>query len=324
MPIDARPGEDHVSKLTLTTFSGHMTTNGGRKIITFRWADTDGDSPGPLAARRELRTGNRTSFSEATVRYSEGSAKSRERRISCGANAREDAAFPAGASLLRSPGASKLPEPPIRGRGRTPRTRQTASASAAEDRKTSLTITASSTIEEVAQVVAEALDEAGIRAVLTGGACAAIHTAGEYQSEDLDFILQSAPSQGELDEVMGRIGYRREGEQYFHSETRFFVDFPSGPLGIGRDLSITPVRVRVGSQGSIRALSPTDSCRDRLSAFIHWNDRQSLDAAVKIALHNPIGIKKIQTWSASEGATERFEEFSREVARARQRGRRTS
>jgi hypothetical protein len=187
-----------------------------------------------------------------------------------------------------------------------------------------LTLTASSRIDEVAQVVAETLDEAGIRAVLTGGACAAIYTAGEYQSEDLDFILQSACSREELDDVMGRIGYRRKGDQYFHSKTRFFVEFPTGPLGIGRDLSITPVRVRVGSRLSIRALSPTDSCRDRLAAFIHWNDRQSLEAAVKIALHNPIGIRKIRTWSAREGAIERFEEFSRELARARHRRRRSS
>ena len=172
--------------------------------------------------------------------------------------------------------------------------------------------------------MAEALEKAGIRAVLTGGACAAIHTAGEYQSEDLDFILQSASSQEELDEVMRGIGYRRAGEQYFHPETRFFVEFPVGPLGIGRDLSITPVKVRLGRKGSIRALSPTDSCRDRLSAFIHWNDRQSLEAAVKIALQNPVEMKKIRTWSASEGAAERFEEFSRELARARQRRRRTS
>ncbi|HEX9286531.1 MAG TPA: hypothetical protein VF999_04610 [Thermoanaerobaculia bacterium] len=44
----------------------------------------------------------------------------------------------------------------------------------------------------MALAVPEALEKAGIRAVLTGGACAALHTAGGYQSEDVDFILQSA------------------------------------------------------------------------------------------------------------------------------------
>lgn len=184
-----------------------------------------------------------------------------------------------------------------------------------------MTIAASTSIGNVAGIVAEALEKAGIRAVLTGGACAAIHTAGAYQSEDLDFILQSNPSQEELDEAMGSIGYRRKRNQYFHPKTRIFVEFPAGPLGIGRDLSIKPVQVRVGSRGSIRALSPTDSCLDRLSAFIHWNDRQSLDTAVKIALRNPIEINRIRRWSESENATERFEEFSRELARARQRRR---
>jgi hypothetical protein len=65
---------------------------------------------------------------------------------------------------------------------------------------------------------------------------------------------------------------------------RFFVEFPVGPLGIGRDLAVKPVQIRIGGGARrIRALSATDCCRDRLAAFYHWNDRQSLDAAVDIA-----------------------------------------
>lgn len=52
-----------------------------------------------------------------------------------------------------------------------------------------------SSLEQVAAAVAAALDAAGLRAVLTGGAGAVIHTGGKYQSEDLDFILESSPSQ---------------------------------------------------------------------------------------------------------------------------------
>lgn len=174
--------------------------------------------------------------------------------------------------------------------------------------------------------MAEALERAGIRAVLTGGACAAIYTAGGYQSEDVDFVLQSAPSQVDLDQAMASIGFRRRGDQYFHRKTRFFVEFPAGPLGIGRDISLTAVKRKIGAAGpAIRLLSATDSCRDRLAAFYHWNDRQSLDAAVRIALKNRIDINRIRSWSAREHASEGFKTFTRElaVARGRRRGRET-
>lgn len=64
-------------------------------------------------------------------------------------------------------------------------------------------ITARSSLKKVAAVVSDALSGAGIRAVLTGGACATIYSGGAYQSEDLDLILQSSPTQKELDRVMG-------------------------------------------------------------------------------------------------------------------------
>jgi hypothetical protein len=60
-------------------------------------------------------------------------------------------------------------------------------------------------------------------------------------------------------------------------------------------------------------LSPTDSCRDRLAAYYHWNDRQSLEVAVAIARRNPVDLAVIGEWSTAEGFPERFEEFLRAV-----------
>lgn len=183
-------------------------------------------------------------------------------------------------------------------------------------------IDAKSNLADVAETVAAALDKANIRAVLTGGACATIHTRGQYQSEDLDFLLQSAPAQAELDAAMATIGFQRRGAQFFHRKTAVFVEFPAGPLGIGRDIEVRPVPVRVRRGGpAILALSATDSCRDRLAAFYHWGDRQSLDVAVAIALRNRIDMKKIRDWSAREGQSERFAQFLRELALARRSNR---
>lgn len=186
-------------------------------------------------------------------------------------------------------------------------------------------ITPESDLAAVAFIVAGALQKAGIHAVLTGGACAAIHTAGEYSSEDLDFVLQSTPSAPRLDKAMASIGFLRRNDQYFHPRTTFFVEFPPGPLGIGRDLAVKPVFKRVAtSGGAVRTLSATDSCRDRLAAFFHWADRQSLDVAVLIALRNRVDMRKISRWSAREGAAEGYRQFVRELARARRRSSRAS
>jgi hypothetical protein len=177
----------------------------------------------------------------------------------------------------------------------------------------------------VVAVVADALRTHGIRAILTGGGCATIYSKGEYATEDLDLILQSEPTQKMLDEAMQSIEFSRKVDHYDHPKTSFFVEFPRGPLSIGSDVDIHPVEIRISGR-PVLALSPTDSCRDRLAAFYHWSDRQSLSAAVGIALRNRVNSRKIREWSKGEGATERYSEFLRELraARSKQRKRRPS
>ena len=68
------------------------------------------------------------------------------------------------------------------------------------------------------------------------------------------------------------------------------------------------------------ALSPTDSVRDRLAAYFHWGDLQSLEVALEIAVRNRVAMKRIAAWSRDEGHTERFAEFQRRLdARRRER-----
>jgi hypothetical protein len=66
-------------------------------------------------------------------------------------------------------------------------------------------------------------------------------------------------------------------------------------------------------------LSATDSCRDRLAAFYHWRDRESLRVAVWIALAQRLDMERIRRWSAGEGFLPQFEEFLAEVRRVRSR-----
>ena len=63
-------------------------------------------------------------------------------------------------------------------------------------------------------------------------------------------------------------------------------------------------------------LSATDSCRDRLAAFYHWSDRQSLLDAVEIARIRSVNLRKIREWSTQEGALDAFKRFT-ELLRAK-------
>lgn len=184
-------------------------------------------------------------------------------------------------------------------------------------------ISASSALETVAVTVGDALAGRGIRAVLTGGACAGIYSGGLYSSRDVDFVLEGRVTLSSLDAVMVSLGFSRRGNRYVHSESPFWVEFPRGPLGVGADLDVRPVSLKSSDRVTL-ALSPTDSCRDRLAAFFHWSDRQSLAVAVEIALRNDVDLARIRRWSAAEGHVARLAEFEREIDRRKQDGGRRS
>ncbi|MGH7354527.1 MAG: hypothetical protein ACRELS_08140 [Candidatus Rokuibacteriota bacterium] len=164
--------------------------------------------------------------------------------------------------------------------------------------------------------VGDALRRRGIRAVLTGGACASLYTRGAYQSVDMDFVVSGPVTQSAVDTALGSIGFRRRGDRYVHPRQPFYVEFPRGPLAVGRDHRIRPVEHSRG-RARTRALSATDSCRDRLAAFYHWTDRQSLAVAVEIARRHRVSMATIRRWSLAEGAATGFAEFVSELARAR-------
>jgi hypothetical protein len=155
-----------------------------------------------------------------------------------------------------------------------------------------------------------------VDAVLTGGACASLHTGGRYTSMDVDFVMLGTPAQAAVDRAMASVGFKRRGDRYVHPKVSFYVEFPKGPLGIGTDLNIRPRRYRT-ARGEMKALSPTDSCRDRLAAFYHWSDRQSLKVAVDVARSNVIDLRIIRRWSREEGKMDAYGEFLHELRSAR-------
>jgi hypothetical protein len=121
----------------------------------------------------------------------------------------------------------------------------------------------------------------------------------------------------DLDRALGNLGFRRFKGRYICKGISYFIEFPSGPLGIGSDSRIKPVWTGRGSARTL-ALSATDACRDRLAAFYHWNDRQGLGAAVAITARNHVAFQKIREWSRREGYLEKYALFIAELHRNRE------
>jgi hypothetical protein len=178
-----------------------------------------------------------------------------------------------------------------------------------------VTLGPASSLAEVVAAVARALGRARVRAVLPGGACASLHAEGAVTSYDLDFILQTAVTQARLDAVMASAGFRRQRDHYVHPTCPFWVEFPAGPLAIGGDANITPVTLVV-RRVPVHSLSATDACRDRLAAYYHWNDVQSLATAIEIARRRRVKMRRIEAWSASEGAIDKFAVFQAQLRQA--------
>jgi hypothetical protein len=177
-----------------------------------------------------------------------------------------------------------------------------------------VTLTERSKLSTVALAVGEALRRHRIRAVLTGGACASLYTRGMIHSKDIDFVLSGEVMRSQLDQAMSSVGFIRQENRYEHPLLPFYVEFPKGPLAIGHDYNIHPVEIRRSDYRTL-ALSRTDCIRDRLAAFYHWHDRQSLHAAVLVAATGRPRMKVIEEWSHREGASIGFEEFKKELSR---------
>jgi len=169
-------------------------------------------------------------------------------------------------------------------------------------------ITAASSLVEVAFEVCTAMDGAGFTVVMTGGSAATYHAPDAYQSLDIDFVIHLAGDHGE--DALRAIGYVRQGQHYAHQQSPFPIDFPKGPLAVGRDLVSTWLTDRRGKQ-LLHVLSPTDSCRDRLMQYFAWDDFSGLEQALAVATaqRDRVDLELIRDWSEREGSRAKYDLF---------------
>jgi hypothetical protein len=153
-------------------------------------------------------------------------------------------------------------------------------------------------LEMLAAIISEALERNGIDAVLCGGAVVSIYSHNEYESNDLDFV--TSDGMRAIGDVMTELGFSRGQRRFFtHPRTDFSVEFPAGPVMVG-DERVTQVARRKTRAGTVRMLTPTDAVKDRLAAFLHWNDRQGVEQALQIIRKQTVSFLKVDRWAQSE------------------------
>lgn len=165
-------------------------------------------------------------------------------------------------------------------------------------------------VKELAALVGSKLKEHRIDAVLTGGAAVTIYSENRYLSTDLDFVTLAAEYQGkEVKVAMAELGFKLKTEGFFeHPDCPFIVEFIPPPLAVGQE-PVKDVRTIRAKHGSFRILSPTDCVKDRLAAYYHWHDPQSLEQALMVAKRHKIDFKEVRRWSKAEGKIKEYNDF---------------
>jgi hypothetical protein len=135
----------------------------------------------------------------------------------------------------------------------------------------------------------------------------------------LDFVQINYFNQ-KLPQLMKEIGFEvRESRHYSHPRCKhLFVEFVSGPAGIGEDTKIIPAEVKIEGT-TIKLYSPTDCIRDRLASYIHFKAIECLDQAILVAKRHPFDLAKVKKWCSDEGAPDAFRAFEEKLLIERDR-----
>ena len=164
------------------------------------------------------------------------------------------------------------------------------------------------TLENLAAIISKCLFKHNIESILVGGGCVSIYSQNRYQSYDLDYVTYEDIKK--IAVALNELGFKKKGRHFEHKDCQYIIDIIAPPVAIGNE-PIEKYEYHKTSLGTIKMLTPTDSVKDRLASYYHWNDQQGLDQAISICKEIPdrVDIKDIKRWSKNEGQSKKYEIF---------------
>lgn len=179
------------------------------------------------------------------------------------------------------------------------------------------------TREELGAIVCQALEAAGYKAVLVGGAVVSIYTQNMFPSDDLDMVVNRSFRQ--LQPILRRLGFTEfVHNRAVHAAARYYVQLLEDTVAIGEKQPIHPVDFPT-AVGTLRMLSPLDCVLDRLASFLHYNDRPALRQAVEVALRHDVDTSEVRKWFDGEQASspdkaDKLSQFLERLAKRKREG----
>lgn len=165
---------------------------------------------------------------------------------------------------------------------------------------------------ELAAYIQASLAPEGVDVVLSGGSAVSFYSSDKYVSKDLDLINTNFAKRNKIKSAMEKLGFQEQGRYFLHPDTKFFVEFPDGPLSVGEE-PVKEISEFELATGILRVVSATDCVKDRLCAFYFWNDRQGLEQAVLVAESQKVDLQEIKRWSRVEGKLQEYEIFKKKL-----------
>ena len=161
-------------------------------------------------------------------------------------------------------------------------------------------------------LISQTLRDNNFDCVLVGGACVSIYSDNQYISKDLDFVIY--PPVKKIVPILESLGFRLElSNRFVRDDCPFYIEFLNYPVTIGSEIILDRFEIIQTDQGKLKLLTPTDSVKDRLSAYFHWNDLQALEQAILITKQQKIDLESVEQWSINEGNTKKFKQYLKRI-----------
>lgn len=162
-------------------------------------------------------------------------------------------------------------------------------------------INAETPVEQVAALVSQALEAAGITATLSGGAAVTVYSANEYGSRDLDFVTSEALAAISAADSSRWVSIAVATTRGSSITRKVVRGVSTRPPSLWRN-GVGPS----GSAGAANRPWAATHCHPHAHhhgplAYVHWKDGQSWDQAVIVAKRQHVNWPELEAWAQKEG-----------------------
>lgn len=141
-----------------------------------------------------------------------------------------------------------------------------------------------------------------------GGLAVEIYSENLYLTKDIDLVNTNYTKPKALHSAMAELGVVKQGRIYCNPSTAITVEFPPAPLSVG-DSPVSEVETLPCGDGEVTILSAVDIVKDRIAAYIHWRDTQSLVQALAVMLKHVIEPAAVREFCLHEGTQQQYHEL---------------